>query len=194
MIFLVLILFLITLNLAEKKRKIITPISNARRNWCYVLGMVGISQLIIGATTEIKHCYIGIFCGAWAWFAYNARKEQKKTWKTTIKTIILVLSSINFLGSIDRPHDLAPTLYQSVYLLLIITLRINYSSIKHRSQEILMRFNVGLCHVIRDAIAFYKSHKVIIGIISVAILLIILPYVLKMFSYYWDYVCDTAGL
>jgi membrane protein len=106
------------------------PISNARRNWSYILGVIGVVQLLMGFMFTPKHLFIGAFFIAWAWFTCRARKGQKKTWKTIIKTIILILSSVVFLASVNAPYNWEPIVIQALFLIIILALRGVFSRIQ----------------------------------------------------------------
>lgn len=130
MTFFVLILFSLTLYFAQNKRRIISTLSNARRDWSYILGVIGIVQFLMGFKFDSKHCLIGAFIIAWAWFTYRARKGQKKTWRTIIKTVILILSSIVFLASVNSPYNWEPIVIQALFLIFILALRGVFSKIQ----------------------------------------------------------------
>lgn len=127
MIFLVLILFILTLYFAQNKNRAKSLISNARRNWSYILGVIGVGQFLMGFAYEPTHFFIGIFVGIWAWFNYEARKGQKLTLKTTIKTIVLVLSSMIYLASINNPNSLYSVTLEAIFLIIVLVLRFDFS-------------------------------------------------------------------
>ncbi len=129
MILLVLILFLLTLYCAQNSQREASVISNARRNWSYILGLVGIVQFLMGFKYEPKHFFIGAFVGAWAMFNYAARKGQKVTLNTVIKTIVLVLSSMTYLVTINNLNNWVPVALEAIFLLIIFVLRFDFTRV-----------------------------------------------------------------
>ena len=129
MIFFVLIFFVLTLYFAQNKHRAKSLISNVRRNWSYILGVIGGSQFIMGFTYEPKHFFIGAFVGAWAWFVYVARKGQKVTWKTAIKTTFLVLSSIIYLAAVNNPNSWVPVVLDAIFLVIVVALGFDFTRV-----------------------------------------------------------------
>lgn len=119
MTLLVLVIFTLTLYYAQNKHRVVSPISNKRRNWSYFLGIVGVAQLLMGFTHEPKHLFIGAFVGAWAWFSYQSRNDRNITVKKVIKTIILLFSSFTYLYSVNQPKSWEPLVIQSVLLVIV---------------------------------------------------------------------------
>ena len=134
MIFLVLIVFLLTLYFAQNKNRVASTISIARRNWIFILGVIGIIQFLMGFTYEFKHFFIGAFVGAWACFIYVARKSQKITLKTTVKTIVLVLSSMIYLAAIDNPYNWVPIAFEAICLIIVLVLRFDFSEMSTQNR------------------------------------------------------------
>ena len=129
MIFFVLSLFSLSLYCAQNSQREESAISNARRNWSYILGVVGIAQFLMGFTYEPIHFFIGAFVGAWAWFVYVARKGRVITWKTTIKTIVLVLSSIIYLATINNPNSWGSVALEAIFWLMVVVLRFDFNRV-----------------------------------------------------------------
>lgn len=130
MILFVLILFSLTLYFSQNRQRVASPISNARRNWSYILGVIGVVQFLMGFSYEPKHFFIGAFVGAWTCFIYVARKGRVITWKTTIKTIVLVLSSIIYLAAINNPNSWVPMALETIFLLMVVALRFDFSIVQ----------------------------------------------------------------
>lgn len=136
MILFVLIFFFLSLYFAQNIQRVTSPISNARRNWSYILGVIGVVQFLMGFSYEPKHFFIGAFVGAWACFLYVARKGQKVTWKTTVKSVVLILSSFVFLAAVDLPNSWIPMVIQAILMTLIIALKgafriTSYKTVSH---------------------------------------------------------------
>lgn len=131
MILFVLILFSLTLYFAQNRQRIISPISNVRRNWSYILGIIGVAQILMGFAHDPKHFFIGAFVGAWAWFLYVARKGRVITGKTALKTIVLVFSSIIYLAAVNNSNSWVPVALEAIFLLIVVTLRLNFSKVPY---------------------------------------------------------------
>lgn len=189
MIFFVLIFFVLTMYFAQNKHRAKSLISNVRRNWSYILGVIGTVQFLMGFTYGPKHFFIGAFVGAWAWFVYVARKGQKVTWKTTIKTTLLVLSSIIYLAAVNNPNSWVPVALDAIFLVIVVALGFDFTRVTNPTNVVITSDTSPVSREIVDearSLAGLKLHhkiskrtkRLIYWISGIILFIIILPFII----------------
>lgn len=200
MILLSLILFSLTLYFAQNKSRVSSPISNIRRNWCYLLGVVGVVQLLMGLRYNPRHYFIGAFIIAWTWFIYEARKGQKTTWKTTVKSVVLILSSFVFLAAVDLPNSWIPMVIQAILMTLVIALKGAFRSIAYKKVSHFLNNNSdSMIEEERNHSKLSKKTKrLIYWIGGIILFILLLPFIIftidKVVNGYMDYFYSVQHL
>lgn len=200
MILLSLILFSLTLYFAQNKSRVSSPISNIRRNWCYLLGVVGVVQLLMGLRYNPRHYFIGAFIIAWTWFIYEARKGQKITWKTTVKSVVLILSSFVFLAAVDLPNSWIPMVIQAILMTLVIALKGAFRSIAYKKVSHFLNNNSdSMIEEERNHSKLSKKTKrLIYWIGGIILFILLLPFIIftidKVVNGYMDYFYSVQHL
>lgn len=200
MILLSLILFSLTLYFAQNKSRVSSPISNIRRNWCYLLGVVGVVQLLMGLRYNPRHYFIGAFIIAWTWFIYEARKGQKITWKTTVKSVVLILSSFVFLAAVDLPNSWLPMVIQAILMTLVIALKGAFRSTSYKKVSHFLNNNSD--SMIEEEGTHpklsKKTKRLIYWIGGIILFILLLPFIIftidKVVNGYMDYFYSVQHL
>lgn len=124
MTFLVIILFALTLYFSQNRNRIKSEISKKRSGWFSLLIIISIGQLIL-SRYNTQHLYIGVFLVLWSVYTYKARKPKSTSWKGWVKVIILVLSSLTYLSSVNSPYNWWPVVIQLVLMVAMLALQGN---------------------------------------------------------------------
>lgn len=199
MILFSLILFSLILYFAQNKNRVSTPLSSTRRNWCYILGIVGLGQFLIGFNNP-RHYFIGAFIIAWTWFIYEARKGQKITWGTTLKTIVLILSSFVFLAAVNLPNNWIPLVIQAILLTIVITMegslkRISCNKLSHSPDS---DPNTNIKEVRTYPKLSKKTKQLIYWIGGIILFILILPFIIftidKVIDGYMNYFYSVQNI
>lgn len=122
MILLIIPFFALTLFMSQNHNRVESQISDARRNWSYIMAVVAVSQLLM-SVHNLEHLFLGLFVGMWAWYTYMARKSKSTSLKGVFKTILLVLSSYIYLASVRISFDWLPLAIQAGILVVMMILQ-----------------------------------------------------------------------